>query len=184
VEASTIYDDAPEKADELLRALLPQIKRTLRNDRHCYIMGAMSRYKETLELISQYLDVDPIPLLWDHGRPSHASTGRRWPACYVPIFFCWKGQRDLVGASHNVIQVPPVPSRERIHPHQKPIELYQQLIAASTFEGEIICDPCCGSGVAAIAAARLKRKSICIDLNPETVEAAKSVLRLKMEAPQ
>ena len=46
---------------------------------------------------------------------------------------------------------------EKIHPTQKPIQLLQRLIALFTDPGEVVIDPCCGSGSTVIAAARSGR---------------------------
>ena len=46
---------------------------------------------------------------------------------------------------------------EKIHPTQKPIQLLQRLISLFTDPGEVVIDPCCGSGSTVIAAARSGR---------------------------
>ncbi len=46
------------------------------------------------------------------------------------------------------------------HPTQKPLKLMQLLIELSTMEGQVVCDPFCGSGTTLIAALRLNRKYI------------------------
>ena len=56
------------------------------------------------------------------------------------------------------------------HPCQLPIHLLERLILMSTDEGDIILDPFMGTGTTAIAAARLGRKVIGIDLDPQYVE--------------
>lgn len=45
----------------------------------------------------------------------------------------------------------------KIHPTQKPVMLLQQLIALFTDPGEVVVDPCCGSGSTIIAAKRSGR---------------------------
>ena len=48
---------------------------------------------------------------------------------------------------------------EKIHPTQKPVKLLEKLIELFTDEGDIVIDPCAGSGSSLIAADNLKRKS-------------------------
>lgn len=50
------------------------------------------------------------------------------------------------------------------YPTQKPVELLERIINASTNEGDIILDPFCGCGTAIHAAEKLKRKWIGIDI--------------------
>ena len=55
-------------------------------------------------------------------------------------------------------------SRERIgFETQKPIELLERIIAASSNPGDLVLDPFAGSGTTAVAAERLKRRWVVID---------------------
>lgn len=56
------------------------------------------------------------------------------------------------------------------HPTQKPIAILEKLILASTEEGDLILDPFNGSGTTGIAANKLKRKYIGIDLEKEYLD--------------
>lgn len=49
------------------------------------------------------------------------------------------------------------------HPTQKPLEILERIILASTNENDLILDPFCGSSTTGIAAAKLKRNYIGID---------------------
>lgn len=45
----------------------------------------------------------------------------------------------------------------KIHPAQKPVEVLKKLINIFTDEGDVVIDPCCGSGSTGRAALELKR---------------------------
>ena len=62
------------------------------------------------------------------------------------------------------------------YPTQKPLALYERIIAASTNEGDIVLDPFCGAGTTLLAAQRLGRKWIGVDSNPTALETLKSRL--------
>ena len=47
----------------------------------------------------------------------------------------------------------------KIHPTQKPVKLLKQLIEVFTDEGDVVIDPCCGSGATLRAAKELRRDS-------------------------
>jgi site-specific DNA-methyltransferase (adenine-specific) len=49
------------------------------------------------------------------------------------------------------------------HPTQKPVEILERIIEASTNEGDIVLDPFNGSGTSGVASKRLNRKYIGID---------------------
>jgi site-specific DNA-methyltransferase (adenine-specific) len=53
------------------------------------------------------------------------------------------------------------------HPCQLPIPLLERLILMTTDEGDIVLDPFVGTGTTAIAAKRLGRKFIVIDIDPQ-----------------
>ena len=52
---------------------------------------------------------------------------------------------------------------ERIHPTQKPVDLYSFLIKSYSNENNIVLDPCSGSGTAAVAAVLNDRRYICFE---------------------
>ena len=61
--------------------------------------------------------------------------------------------------------IPPVRGKVSIgYPTQKPMDLYQRIVKASTDEGALVLDPFCGCGTTLIAAEALNRRWIGIDL--------------------
>jgi DNA modification methylase len=73
-------------------------------------------------------------------------------------------------------------SKERVHPTQKPVELYQYLINTYTLVGETVLDNCSGSGTAGVACLRLGRRAILIESDESYCE--KSVARIMKELEQ
>lgn len=53
--------------------------------------------------------------------------------------------------------------KDRIHPTQKPVKLWEYLIKTYTNEGELVLDNTAGSGTTAIAAINTNRKWVCIE---------------------
>jgi site-specific DNA-methyltransferase (adenine-specific) len=69
-------------------------------------------------------------------------------------------------------------NKERIgYPTQKPIALLERIIRASSNPGDMVLDPFCGCATTCIAAERLQRHWIGIDLSPKSFKLVK--LRLK-----
>lgn len=56
------------------------------------------------------------------------------------------------------------------HPTQKPLEILDKIILASTKENDLILDPFCGSSTTGISAVNLKRKFIGIDSEKEYID--------------
>lgn len=68
------------------------------------------------------------------------------------------------------------------YPTQKPLALLERLIAATTAPGDIVLDPMCGSGTTLIAARKLKRSAIGIDISDKaTTITADRLLAFEME---
>jgi len=73
-------------------------------------------------------------------------------------------------------------SKEKVgYPTQKPVALLERIIKASSNEGDVVLDPFCGCGTTLIAAERLKRKWIGIDITYLAVDVMK--YRLRKEFP-
>lgn len=58
------------------------------------------------------------------------------------------------------------------YPTQKPLALLERIIKASSNEGDMVLDPFCGCGTAIIAAQRLNRRWIGIDINRQAYEVS------------
>ena len=71
-------------------------------------------------------------------------------------------------------------NKERIgYPTQKPKALLKRIIECSTKENDIVADFFCGSGTTLVAAEKLNRKWIGIDINKEAVEITQRRIRLR-----
>ena len=70
--------------------------------------------------------------------------------------------------------------KERIgYPTQKPLALLERIIKASSKEGDIVLDPFCGCATALVAAEKLGRQWIGVDLSPKAVDLV--ISRLKQD---
>lgn len=69
------------------------------------------------------------------------------------------------------------PSVKGKHPTQKPVALFEYLIKTYTQPGELVFDPCVGSGTTAIAARKCGRDFICGDSDKGYVEIARKRLQ-------
>ena len=64
----------------------------------------------------------------------------------------------------DVWDIPRVPPIKHLFPTQKPEALLERIIKASSNEGDLVLDPFCGCGTATVAAERLNRRWIGIDI--------------------
>ncbi len=67
------------------------------------------------------------------------------------------------------------------HPCQLPVPLLERLILMTTDEGDIVLDPFVGTGTTAVAAKRLGRKYIGIDIDPQYIKISEKNLKQVQE---
>jgi site-specific DNA-methyltransferase (adenine-specific) len=80
---------------------------------------------------------------------------------------------------HNVFLIPiinPMAKERTGYPTQKPLALLERIIKASSNEDDTVFDPFCGCATTLVAAEKLKRKWIGIDISSKAVDLVKSRL--------
>lgn len=75
------------------------------------------------------------------------------------------------GSNH--IEIPNDSSDRGLHPTQKPLRLMEALIELATQEGQVVLDPFAGSGTTLLAAQRLGRNYVGVEVDPEYFGIAK-----------
>lgn len=103
-------------------------------------------------------------IIWQKTNPSPMNGDKIWLS---GVECCVYGK--LSGATFNyhckntVMRYPVCSGKQKIHPTQKPLQLFKYLIQASSNYGDVVLDPFSGSGTTAIACSELDRKFICIE---------------------
>ena len=77
----------------------------------------------------------------------------------------------------NVMDWPRDPNTPKVHPTQKPVPLLEQLIELFTDSGDVVIDPCAGSGSTLVAAENLNRKSYGFEIKKEFCDAYETRMR-------
>jgi site-specific DNA-methyltransferase (adenine-specific) len=72
----------------------------------------------------------------------------------------------------------------KIHPTQKPVNVLKRLIEIFTDEGDVVIDPCAGSGTTLRAAAELGRKSYGFEIDRNFYKEAKEKMLILPEEKQ
>ena len=152
--------------------LFDEIFRVLRRNTHFYLFCDA----ETMFVVKPEAERAGFkfwkPLVWDKRT---IGMGYHYRARYELILFFEKGKRRL-----NDLGIADIISAPRIHrgyPAEKPSAVSEVLVKQSSQPGEIVADPFMGSGSVGVAAARLGRRFLGTDLNPDAVSLAASRLR-------
>lgn len=72
----------------------------------------------------------------------------------------------------------------KIHPTQKPVNLLKQLIKVFTDEGDVVIDPCAGSGSTLRACIELNRNCYGFEIKKEFVKRAKEEMLVNIQKQQ
>jgi DNA modification methylase len=123
-------------------------------------------------------------LVWDKG-PAFGMGDLKfpWKGSWELIYIrgnIWRGARDE-GVLKGHIQVS-WESHGRGHPHQKPVSLCEAIIQKLPF-GCSILDPFMGSGTTGVAAVKLGRKFIGVEIEPKYFDIARTRIALALAQP-
>lgn len=170
------YQDDPAYAKEIMLAIINETPRICKEKSHLY-MFCDFRY---FSLISEWLAavgwaVHHRPMIWN--KPSGGMLGDTTRAprlAYETIIFARRGDRLMHRVGFEVITMNGVDSKR--NPAEKPVSLYEDLISRSATPGNIILDPCCGTGPLFPACNRLGLLGIGMELREQDYNTA--LLRL------
>jgi site-specific DNA-methyltransferase (adenine-specific) len=70
---------------------------------------------------------------------------------------------------------------EKVHPTQKPVKLLEKLIQIFTDKGDVVIDPCAGSGTTLLAAAQCDRRAYGFEIKKDFYKLAKEKVLSKIQ---
>ncbi len=111
---------------------------------------------------------NPVPL---NQKASYLTNSREMAVVAVK-----GGKPTFHGKYDTGVYSLPIPRHKgkKIHPTQKPIDLFEQLVQKHSDKGEVVLDPFMGSGTTAVAAMLHDRYSISCDIDEDYVKAARA----------
>lgn len=113
---------------------------------------------------------------WRKTNPSPANGQHMWLSSMENCIFAKRRKTPFYAYCKSSVWDYPV-GRSKIHPTQKPLDLFKYLIKSSTVEGDIVLDTCIGSGTTAVASEILNRKWLGFEINKEYIEKANKRLQ-------
>ena len=117
-------------------------------------------------------DITERVIVASKGRFDRARPAKRRAADGLPHESTLRTD-DFLALTLDVWSIPPESARRVGHPAPFPVELPEQLIRLYTYDGDLVLDPFMGSGSALVAAARLGRRYVGYDLDPDYVDIAR-----------
>lgn len=136
-----------------------------------YLQLAMERAGFKMIRLLIWQKTNPVPL---NQKATYLSNSRE-----IAVVGVKGGKPVFNGKYHNGIYQRPIPRHNgrRIHPTQKPLNLFGDLIAMHSDPHALVIDPFLGSGTTAIAALQSGRRFLGSEIDPDYVRAAKERVR-------
>src|SRR5699024_2500926 len=103
---------------------------------------------------------------WRKTNPSPANGQHMWLSSFENCIFAKRRRTKFNQNCKSSVWDFPV-GRGKIHPTEKPLNLFKYLIESSSCEGDTVFDPCIGSGTTVVAAKELTRNYIGFELDKE-----------------
>jgi site-specific DNA-methyltransferase (adenine-specific) len=152
-------------------SLFFQFKRVLKPDGCIYLCCDFRTYPFLYPIMDEYITIRNL-LVWN----KKSGPGSLYSFAHEFAIFAMDIPRIMNGL--NIFTIPcfcsgaKTTNGEKIHPTQKPVELFEKFILDSTSEGDTVLDTFAGSGTLALAALKTKRNYICFELQDKYVKIA------------
>jgi DNA modification methylase len=118
------------------------------------------------------------PIIWEKTNPSPMNGQYIYlSGVEMAVWFKKSGAKTFNAYCKNTVFRYPNGKKE-IHPTQKNIDLFKQLIIENTNKGDVVFDPCSGSATTEIAAIYLQRQYIGFEIDKNYYMAAKERLEV------
>ena len=159
--AGTKYEDEWDKVAPLLYFLTRESYRVTKDTGHAYLFCGRDRFifewmydrmTEAGWLVLQW------PIIWIKRETGQNNQPSHWPSsAYEAVLFARKPNSSLtLQGRPDWIQCDIVPSSQRVHQAEKPVQLCKELISRTCMPGQYMLDPCMGSGALIEAGAQMK----------------------------
>lgn len=149
--------------------MMEAIYGALADDADCYVM---SNDKNVHPIMTAAFDAGfslHNLLAWDKITP----TANRWYMKNLEFtLYLWKGRARTINNPSSKQLIRGGIEKEVGHPTEKPVHLMAEYIVNSSHREQTVLDPFMGSGTTGVAAVRLRRKFIGIEIDPKWFEVA------------
>ena len=163
---------------EDLEKVIEEFYRILRPGGSCIIFFDIWKIETLANLLSKFskhrfiewVKTNPVPI---NQRATYLSNARE-----IAIS-CVKGGKATFNSKYDngIYEFPIYHGKDRFHPTQKSLQLFEDLIKKHSNEGDVVVDPYVGSGTTALAAKNTNRIYICGEPSPEYYEKAQKRIK-------
>ena len=159
---------------EDLRLSINEFYRILRKGGSCIIFFDLWKLETLKGLLSKFskhrlvewIKTNPMPI---NQYATYLSNAREM------AISCVKGGKATFNSEYDngIYEYPIYGGKDRFHPTQKSLPLFEELITKHSNEGDIVVDPYAGSGTTALAAKNTNRTYICGEIDKDYFKKGK-----------
>jgi len=153
--------------EQYMKSFKKKIERVLKPNAPVFIFCNDSYYPSIFRAFYDWNSLQMV--IWDKGK---IGMGKPFRKQHEIILYAnrepFEYYRNGITFS-TVMKCNQVPTKERLHPAEKPINLILDLLKGFTKEGDLVLDTFMGSGVVALACDKLKRKWVGFELSEDFV---------------
>jgi site-specific DNA-methyltransferase (adenine-specific) len=131
-----------------------------------YIFCGIEQVSKVYSYFDRHKDFMVRQCGWRKTNPSPANGQHMWLSSLENCVFAKRRKTKFNQSCKNAIWDFPV-GRSKRHPTEKPLKLFEYLIESSSNIGDIVLDPCIGSGTTAEASLNLGRNYIGYEINKD-----------------
>jgi len=169
------YKDTPEYAYDCYSLLATESFRICKHQAHCYICCDIALFAPAKQLFAAAgWTVWKTPIIWYKGTTAHSPKPDYGPKrSYECLIFANKGDMRIQHCGTDVIISDGVFRDDKLHPAEKPVGLYAELIKWSFMSGSHLLDPFCGVGPIFPAAAKAGCSALGLELSSKWANIAR-----------
>jgi site-specific DNA-methyltransferase (adenine-specific) len=157
-----------------LEKVINEFYRILREGGSCIIFFDLWKMETLKSLLSKFskhrivewIKTNPVPI---NQHATYLSNAREM------AISCVKGGKATFNSKYDkgIYEYPIYNGKDRFHPTQKSLPLFEELITKHSNEGDIVVDPYAGSGTTALAAKNTNRIYICGEIDEDYFKKGK-----------
>ena len=147
--------------------VLPELYRVLKKDGAFYCFTSWKMLSDWMLRYQQYFKLQNL-IVWDKKRHSGCYSPSSWQFTWEGVFFGIKQKHKIREYQKDVL----FSEEKRGTAMQKPVDIIEKLLKASSDENQIIFDPFMGSGSTGVACVKNNRNFIGCEISKEYYEIA------------
>jgi ParB/RepB/Spo0J family partition protein len=162
------FDDSRPILQSIVKPVMEEVYRILKEGSHCYVFFAIARYTEVRKILEEVgFWVCPTPLFWIKNNALNLRPWITYPVNYEPIFYCAKGYppRPLTTIQPLSTFDHPILVGTKVHPTEKPLLVIKWLIGNCSEPKEKGIDPFLGGGTFTLACKEMGRLGVGVEID-------------------